>query len=154
MWTTWAFLMPSENMLLADLPKVRLLHSQNCACQFVIMNSFSFVLVYLSVVMNNGKSRGYGFVRFSSENDQDKALIEMQNHCGLGFKPIRVSLAIPKRYTLDGNLILGGNNDVTASSSLLPNGKFGDHMSHSCITHLLKIVYFIKKLNYLPIPFC
>ncbi|BHF76751.1 tRNA selenocysteine 1-associated protein 1 [Sparganum proliferum] len=72
------------------------------------------------VVMNNGKSRGYGFVRFSSESDQDKALIEMQNFCGLGYKPIRVSLAIPKRYTVDGNLILGTGPET--SSSLIPSG--------------------------------
>ncbi|VDQ07013.1 unnamed protein product, partial [Trichobilharzia regenti] len=45
------------------------------------------------VVMTNGKSRGYGFVRFLTESDMDKALIEMQNYCGLGYKPIRVSLA-------------------------------------------------------------
>ncbi|VDN16232.1 unnamed protein product [Dibothriocephalus latus] len=73
------------------------------------------------VVMNNGKSRGYGFVRFSSESDQDKALIEMQNFCGLGYKPIRVSLAIPKRYTMDGNLILGTGPET--SSSLIPSGE-------------------------------
>uniref|UniRef100_A0A5K3FIF9 tRNA selenocysteine-associated protein 1 n=1 Tax=Mesocestoides corti TaxID=53468 RepID=A0A5K3FIF9_MESCO len=75
------------------------------------------------VVMNNGKSRGYGFVRFASEADQDKALIEMQNFCGLGYKPIRVSLAIPKRYTADGQLIQAAKDEqAAASSSLLPSG--------------------------------
>ena len=51
------------------------------------------------VVVNesNGRSKGYGFVRFSEETDQQKALIEMQHMTGVGRKPIRVSLATPKR---------------------------------------------------------
>ncbi|KAK3090710.1 hypothetical protein FSP39_013934 [Pinctada imbricata] len=45
----------------------------------------------------NGKSKGYGFVRFTEETDQQRALIEMQHMNGIGKKPIRVSLATPKR---------------------------------------------------------
>ncbi|AOW03595.1 hypothetical protein B0I72DRAFT_135859 [Yarrowia lipolytica] len=42
-----------------------------------------------------GLSRGYGFVRFSSEEDQQKALQEMQGYM-LGSRPLRVSTATPK----------------------------------------------------------
>ncbi|BFZ16928.1 hypothetical protein BsWGS_19969 [Bradybaena similaris] len=49
------------------------------------------------VLDQNGKSRGYGFVRFSEESDQQRALIEMQHMTGLGRRPIRVSLASVKR---------------------------------------------------------
>lgn len=53
----------------------------------------------LAVVLEpSGKSKGYGFVRFSEETDQQRALIEMQHMQGVGKKPIRVSLATPKRY--------------------------------------------------------
>nr|CAH8869126.1 unnamed protein product [Trichobilharzia regenti] len=72
------------------------------------------------VVMTNGKSRGYGFVRFLTESDMDKALIEMQNYCGLGYKPIRVSLAIPKRYNMDGSLVV--TTSVSESTSVVPSG--------------------------------
>ncbi|GAB6033337.1 tRNA selenocysteine 1-associated protein 1 [Chamberlinius hualienensis] len=44
----------------------------------------------------NGRSRGYGFVRFADEYEQQQALIHMQNYSGVGGKPIRVSLATPK----------------------------------------------------------
>ncbi|CAK7219864.1 hypothetical protein SCUCBS95973_003965 [Sporothrix curviconia] len=42
-----------------------------------------------------GQSRGYGFVRFSDENDQQRSLIEMQGvYCGN--RPMRISTATPK----------------------------------------------------------
>uniref|UniRef100_A0A0B7BR73 tRNA selenocysteine-associated protein 1 n=1 Tax=Arion vulgaris TaxID=1028688 RepID=A0A0B7BR73_9EUPU len=49
------------------------------------------------VLDQNGKSKGFGFVRFSEENDQQRALIEMQHMTGLGRRPIKVSLASIKR---------------------------------------------------------
>jgi RNA recognition motif-containing protein len=43
----------------------------------------------------SGMSRGYGFVRFSSEQDQQNALSEMQGvYCGN--RPMRISTATPK----------------------------------------------------------
>uniref|UniRef100_A0A8C4NP79 tRNA selenocysteine-associated protein 1 n=1 Tax=Eptatretus burgeri TaxID=7764 RepID=A0A8C4NP79_EPTBU len=46
----------------------------------------------------NGVSRGYGFVRFAEENEQKKALGEMQGATGLGSRPVKISLATPKKY--------------------------------------------------------
>mmetsp|Transcript_5382 Transcript_5382/g.11823 ORF Transcript_5382/g.11823 Transcript_5382/m.11823 type:complete len:327 (-) Transcript_5382:2030-3010(-) len=43
-----------------------------------------------------GRSRGYGFVRFSSEGDRDRALNEM-NGVYISTRPIRVSLATAKK---------------------------------------------------------
>ena len=43
----------------------------------------------------SGQSRGYGFVRFSDEGDQQRALVEMQGvYCGN--RPMRISTATPK----------------------------------------------------------
>ena len=43
----------------------------------------------------SGMSRGYGFVRFSDESDQQRALSEMQGvYCGN--RPMRISTATPK----------------------------------------------------------
>ncbi|KAI9492447.1 hypothetical protein BDB00DRAFT_765354 [Zychaea mexicana] len=42
-----------------------------------------------------GLTRGYGFVRFTDQSDQQRALIEMQGFI-IGSRPIRVSVATPK----------------------------------------------------------
>jgi len=57
--------------------------------------TFSIVPVVLD---SRGHTKGYGFVRFAEETEQQKALIEMQHTTGIGRKPIRVSLATPKKY--------------------------------------------------------
>ncbi|KAJ4394853.1 hypothetical protein N0V93_004073 [Gnomoniopsis smithogilvyi] len=45
---------------------------------------------------NTGQSRGYGFVRFAEEGDQQRALQEMQGvYCGN--RPMRISTATPKQ---------------------------------------------------------
>ncbi|KAL8713345.1 MAG: hypothetical protein Q9220_002544 [cf. Caloplaca sp. 1 TL-2023] len=49
----------------------------------------------------SGMSRGYGFVRFSDEQDQQRALSEMQGvYCGN--RPMRISTATPKNKTAGG----------------------------------------------------
>jgi len=44
-----------------------------------------------------GRSRGFGFIRFSDEYEQQQALLQMQGYTGLGGKPLRVSPATQKR---------------------------------------------------------
>lgn len=55
---------------------------------------------------NTGQSRGYGFVRFTDEGDQQRALQDMQGvYCGN--RPMRISTATPKsRYGLYFHLYL------------------------------------------------
>ena len=55
----------------------------------------------------SGMSRGYGFVRFSDESDQQKALSEMQGvYCGN--RPMRISTATPKNKGGQGGMGPGG----------------------------------------------
>ncbi|XP_064624981.1 tRNA selenocysteine 1-associated protein 1-like [Lineus longissimus] len=60
------------------------------------------------VLDGSGRSKCYGFVRFSEEVDQHRALLEMQHETGIGKKPLRVSLATPKRPPFQGGKGGGG----------------------------------------------
>lgn len=62
-----------------------------------------------------GLTRGYGFVRFSSQVDQHQAMNEMQGFV-IGNRPIRVSLATPK----NNNNYECLSPTTTASSLIMP----------------------------------
>jgi len=71
----------------------------------------------------SGISRGYGFVRFSDENDQQQALQQMQGvYCGN--RPMRISTATPKNKNQNGitpQLQMGGG---------IPQNMYGMHIQN------------------------
>jgi hypothetical protein len=54
------------------------------------------------VLDENGYSKGYGFVRFGVEGEQQHALSHMTGELGLGSKPIKVSMANQKNRSSSG----------------------------------------------------
>ncbi|KAG0315623.1 hypothetical protein BGZ99_007351 [Dissophora globulifera] len=65
---------------------------------------------------NTGVSRGYGFVRFGDESEQQRALHEMQGvYCGS--RPIRVSMATPKNKPS-----VGGAGGMGGGMGMAPTG--------------------------------
>jgi len=50
------------------------------------------------VMIKNGQSKGYGFVRFTNESDYRSALHNCQNSHIVGSKPISVRAANPRKY--------------------------------------------------------
>ena len=65
---------------------------------FIILSVFSS-----SVILDErGLSRGYGFIRFNNEVEQQTAMTSMNGMSGLGGRPIKVSVAV--------NRIKGGMN--------------------------------------------
>lgn len=52
--------------------------------------------ICLVVLDGAGYSKGYGFIRFGSEEEQKHCLNNMNGFPGLGSKPIKVSSVIPK----------------------------------------------------------
>lgn len=80
----------------------------------------------------SGQSRGYGFVRFSDEGDQQRALTEMQGvYCGN--RPMRISTATPKNKagTPGGLMGPGGPGGLGGPSGLGgPGGPGGPMTMH------------------------
>ena len=71
----------------------------------------------------SGMSRGYGFVRFSDESDQQRALSEMQGvYCGN--RPMRISTATPKNKGGPG----GMNPMMNVGPMGYPNQQPQQHM--------------------------
>ncbi|KAL9636148.1 MAG: hypothetical protein Q9164_003004 [Protoblastenia rupestris] len=69
----------------------------------------------------SGMSRGYGFVRFSDEGDQQRALSEMQGvYCGN--RPMRISTATPKNKPGGGPGGMPGGMGGGAGSHVGPMG--------------------------------
>ncbi|XP_065167694.1 tRNA selenocysteine 1-associated protein 1-like [Atheta coriaria] len=48
------------------------------------------------IIDSSGFSRGYGFVRFGSEEEQKDSLISMNGYIGLGTKALKICNAVPK----------------------------------------------------------
>ena len=73
----------------------------------------------------SGQSRGYGFVRFSDEGDQQRALSEMQGvYCGN--RPMRISTATPKNKGGPGNMGGGGGGqggNMGMMGGMMPQGQ-------------------------------
>ena len=60
-----------------------------------------------------GFSKGYGFVRFGNEGDQQHSLANMTGEQGLGGKPIKVSMANQKNRAAMGGGGMGGMGGET-----------------------------------------
>ncbi|EFJ46633.1 hypothetical protein VOLCADRAFT_32547, partial [Volvox carteri f. nagariensis] len=60
-----------------------------------------------------GRSKGYGFVRFGSEAERDRAVVEM-NGVFISSRPVRVSVATARRID-GGPLVPGGGSRVPGS---------------------------------------
>ncbi|XP_077991233.1 uncharacterized protein LOC144445519 isoform X2 [Glandiceps talaboti] len=67
------------------------------------------------ILDGTGISRGFGFVRFSSEEEHQTALSDMQGATGLGGRALRVSVATPKKPRPQGP---GGEGMDTWSSGV------------------------------------
>ncbi|XP_075152382.1 tRNA Selenocysteine associated protein [Haematobia irritans] len=77
------------------------------------------------IIDSSGFSKGYGFVRFGIEDEQQNALYDMNGYVGLGSKPLKICNAVPKPKselgvalgTNNSNYGYGGSGTSTTSSA-------------------------------------
>ncbi|KAL5541129.1 hypothetical protein UlMin_043415 [Ulmus minor] len=82
---------------------------------------------------NTGRSKGYGFVRFSDENERTRAMTEM-NGAYCSSRPMRIGVATPKKssgyqpqYSSQAVVLAGGH----ASNGAVPQGFQSDGESNN-----------------------
>jgi len=96
---------------------------------------FNTVRTAKVVLDNNGFSKGYGFIRFGDEKEQQNALASMMGVSGLGAKPMRVSLAVaknkqdsmassiqPETASAIASMVTGGNQAAAAAAAAAAGG--------------------------------
>ena len=72
------------------------------------------------ILDERGLSRGFGFIRFNNEVEQQTAITSMNGISGLGGRPIKISLAV--------NRIKGGMNRCDHEGRHVPNQVLNDVM--------------------------
>ncbi|XP_055385231.1 tRNA selenocysteine 1-associated protein 1 [Condylostylus longicornis] len=68
----------------------------------VFSSKYSSIKTAKVILDSSGFSKGYGFVRFGIEDEQQAALYDMNGYIGLGSKPLKICNAVPKPKTLTG----------------------------------------------------
>ncbi|XP_047996805.1 tRNA selenocysteine 1-associated protein 1 isoform X3 [Leguminivora glycinivorella] len=62
----------------------------------VFASKYSSIKTAKVILDSSGYTKGYGFVRFGSEEEQRNALYAMNGYTGLGTKPLKICTAVPK----------------------------------------------------------
>lgn len=75
---------------------------------------FQTIISAKVVLEESGESKGFGFVRFNDETEQQTALTSMQGISGLGTRPIKVSIAVQKAKD-PSHVQAGGGGGVTSN---------------------------------------
>lgn len=66
------------------------------------------------ILDSSGYTKGYGFVRFGSEDEQRNALYAMNGYTSLGSKPLKICTAVPKPKSA---MMQGSGNSGNAYNS-------------------------------------
>ncbi len=97
--------------------------------------------------MEEAKGKLYGFVRFSDQNDQREALIHMNGFRGIGQKPIKVSIAVPKAGLKEANSLTEDYQDQAFSqyyeqywSDQRAWGNYGAYQVSRLCQHVRKVM--------------
>jgi len=91
------------------------------------------------VLDGTGFSKGYGFIRFGNEQEQQTSLISMMGIAGLGGKPIKVSIAVPKAK-LEAERGFRGGGGSGPHPAPAAQGSIADNLPPSALASLVSKV--------------
>lgn len=85
----------------------------------VFSSKYNTIKTAKVILDNSGFSKGYGFVRFGSEDEQKDSLVSMNGYVGLGTKALKICNAVPKPK---GALGTTGSGSSTNNTSTFTSG--------------------------------
>lgn len=118
---------------------------------------FFFFDIFLVILDNSGFSKGYGFVRFGSEDEMKDSLVSMNGYIGLGTKALKICNAVPKPKGAltpgTGNASGGTNqsNGTDFSQYYDPSTYWQNYASWQSVRNIKINIYF-KFLEFLLLP--
>lgn len=71
--------------------------------------------MFAVILDSSGFSKGYGFVRFGSEDEQKDSLTSMNGYIGLGTKALKICNAVPKPKGMITSPSTSGGTGTTAT---------------------------------------
>ncbi|KAJ8943995.1 hypothetical protein NQ314_009578 [Rhamnusium bicolor] len=80
----------------------------------VFSSKYNTIKTAKVILDNSGFSKGYGFVRFGSEEEMKDSLVSMNGYIGLGTKALKICNAVPKPK---GALTTGTTSGTTSTQS-------------------------------------
>lgn len=89
-------------------------------------------MLYKLFADSSGFSKGYGFVRFGTEEEQKSALYEMNGFIGLGSKPLKICNAVPKpkSTTATSNDASANIQNLAATNAMTELSQYYDPSSY------------------------
>lgn len=87
----------------------------------VFSSKYNTIKTAKVILDNSGFSKGYGFVRFGSEDEMKDSLITMNGYVGLGTKALKISNAVPKPK---------GSTDTPTNGPPVSNTSDGNNYNH------------------------
>lgn len=94
----------------------------------VFASKYSSIKTAKVILDSSGYTKGYGFVRFGSEEEQRNALYAMNGYTGLGSKPLKICTAVPKPK---GTIPSNQNNNNNSSNGYNNGAEYNQYYDPS-----------------------
>ncbi|XP_030764693.1 tRNA selenocysteine 1-associated protein 1 isoform X1 [Sitophilus oryzae] len=96
----------------------------------VFSSKYNTIKTAKVILDNSGFSKGYGFVRFGSEDEMKDSLVTMNGYIGLGTKALKICNAVPKPKGVGDTPTSNGSASVSTTDTSSTYNQYYDPSSY------------------------